>query len=355
MRKFLPGILLFIVSVQLIAAQPIQISEYQDPGKIFTITVPTDWHTLYIPFSGQRVFVFSVEKMSPEKMATRYNPKAMVLIKMVRMSSADSKLSLKDLAVRYFNYLQKMHKQKGMPYNYKITGNVKINGSLYIKTKITAGNTSMISFIGTHKGTFVELSGQADEKNKKEFLPLLQKIIHSFQYSNLPAPGPWKRVSCASGQIQLKVPSTWFVRREHSKDADQTFISREKIQKAKDIFRVGITINLFSDLRKFWKIGNHATEASLLYNWYQAMNSSMKKRNGQIYTISSRKISGLKAIYWERSYQADDKSYIQEYHLSIIRGFSIYDFIFEAPVMEFERYRPVFDDVINSIQVIPNK
>jgi len=317
MRKLFLGTLIFIVSMELIAAQKTGTSVFQDPGKVFSIKVPADWHMLYIPFSGERTFVFSVGKMTSEEMATGSNPKALVLVKMVRMSSADSKLALKDVAARYFKYLQEIYKQKNLPFTYKIGESVKIKGTVYVKTRIAAGNTAIRSFVTTHGGLFVELESQADKKTEKSFLPALQQALYSFQFQNIPVPGPERTILCAGNQLQLKVPSAWFVRRERSKDADQTFVSREKVEKPADIFHVGITINLFSDLRNFWKIDKQAKEASLLYNWYQAMNSSMKKRNGRIYAISSQNISGLKAVSWERSYQADDKSYIQEYHLIV--------------------------------------
>jgi len=346
---------LFAMAVSPVTGAPqkkIDLVKYTEPNQIFTLDRPAEWYVLAVPNVGQRSFIFSKQKRTAQDLTKAYKPEAELRIKLFRLNQDDMKMTREALVKRYMQYLTQVYKQLHFSLSYKIEEDQEISDRAASRVATYCKGTETDIWITTANGIFVKLTANYDSTVKQEAQPLLERMARSFQL--LPSPKPLSLVpfDIGIGDIHLQVPKKWHVNLWRQKSLAQFFISREKISKPKDMFEVGITINVFKDVTKTW--GKQGVSAgNFLSLWTKTFFKQTTDMHGKIFVFKTLDISGLPATFMERSYPYQGgclNGFIQEYHVSVMHGVTLIDMVLEAPVMEFENYRPTFDAIIKSLQ-----
>ena len=328
-------------------------TSFKDPNGAFTVNMPAGWHVIQIPHVGQRVTILSREERTADDLKTSYDPDAELMIKLFRMNQDDLSMSRQAIVDRYLEFLTQMYKQQ-FNLDLEITKgeDTTINGLACSTAHTVCGNTISDMWIATSDGIFVELKSSYDRDSEASAKSVLMQLARSFRLGERAPALKSTMIKATTRSIQFAAPAGWFVKRYDNDSAEQLFVSREKVEKPEDMFQVGISMNIFKDVRKIWDLDGPVDPEQVMRAWLDITVKSTRDNNGQFFAIELTRLGGLPMLKFERGFQGSTPGvFIHEYHVTIINGLTLIDMILEAPVMEFEQYRTTFDHAIQSLQV----
>ena len=153
------------------------------------------------------------------------------------------------------------------------------------------------------------------------------------------------------GDINIRYPEGWFMLEYLYKYPYQIFLSREKIEKPTDMFKVGISIIKW--YHQSWYMGLDKNEVdkslTLLMDEYNDNLSSSDKKIGERKNIM---LDGSRAILEEVSFFSAVTGFkIRVYQIFAMKDDVVMAITFEAPEIEFENYRQAFEESIKTAKI----
>jgi tetratricopeptide (TPR) repeat protein len=153
------------------------------------------------------------------------------------------------------------------------------------------------------------------------------------------------------GDINIRYPEGWFMLEYLYKYPYQIFLSREKIEKPTDMFKVGISIIKWYHQSWYMSLDKNEVDKSLtlLMDEYNDNLSSSDKKIGERKNIM---LDGSKGILEEVSFFSAITGFrIRVYQIFAMKDDVVVAITLEAPEIEFENYRQAFEESIQSAKI----
>lgn len=153
------------------------------------------------------------------------------------------------------------------------------------------------------------------------------------------------------GTFSLKVPENWYIIEKNYLDYNEVIITPEKIKSDSDYYNVGIRLsfnrNMFrnynvktpDDIINFWR--GSMEKNSKDYSYYQYIQQKLFTKSG----YTGRLFETLVQIH-------PNTTTLRFYELALSKEDVLFFAFFQAPSNQFEFFRKVFDNVIESISLL---
>lgn len=207
-----------------------------------------------------------------------------------------------------------------------------------------------LMFIGVHKGMFYSLL-VSHMLSSLEAKMQAEKIFDSFELGTLTDDFKKKTIEMSDGSLSIRLPKKWHVKHEQGQYDLRLFVSESKV-KDEERFDAGVRIRKFQGLDVLLKqdFKNNTERFSLLLKEASAPT--------QRYSRKLRFANWLSSTDGRDTYLAEINNkhrksgiYFTSVHYFIFKDKTVFQIIMEAPTLEFEKYRPVFDDAIQSVVI----
>ena len=156
------------------------------------------------------------------------------------------------------------------------------------------------------------------------------------------------------GDVSISYPEGWFVKEYIYNNPYSIFLSREKVEKVGDIYKVGISILKFYHHSWYVNVNLDDLEEYLNYMVHTYYNG-ITYSNKRIIEKDDLILGGVKFIMREISFDAPLGFRNKLYFLCAIKNDIYVQVMFEAPEHEFEDYRQVFDESARTMRLFSSE
>lgn len=339
---------LFTVLCSCVASNLPELVDFKEPLGYFQIPMPEDWNYLCAADLGSRIYIFTPQDVSADQLETVAEFEVVFLVKFSRIFERQHDQPLEEILQEYIDYQVAVFKEEELELEGEIMGPAKILGIDGALAKLKEPEGEGTLFLGKYGSMFIELNYACDYDKKDYYQPILDTMLEGFKLLDNKFSGEQRLWTNKRKNFSIMLPQAWHPREEVGGNIKQMFISRERLRTANDIFQVGVTVTEISSFSKL--IGRRVeSEQDIINIWYGALEEVSQRVPTVIYGFQEIKGENKNGIIFERSYMQD--SFIQEYHVILAKGDTVYDVVLEAPMMEFEIYRDLFLEAIESIKL----
>lgn len=156
------------------------------------------------------------------------------------------------------------------------------------------------------------------------------------------------------GDISIRHPEDWFIREYLYNNPYSIFLSREKVEKPTDLFKVGISIWKF--YHQSWYLELEPDDADKSLNFLiDDYNKSVTYPNKKIEAKESVVIDGAPALREEISFDTLAGYRDRILLIYVMKDDVIVKFMCEAPETEFEQYREFFEESIKTAKLFSSE
>lgn len=323
----------------------------QVPYGYFEIPLPEGWHYLSLEHLAERQYFFTPEPVTQQQLQEGVDLGASFQIRILALDvpglgSPVATMLQEDLAHRIQIYRDHGVTLEGRPAGPEVIAGIEGETAL-----LSQEDDEEFLFLGRKGHLLYEIDYAYKREQKDRYLPVLQQMAAGLRLLTPETPGEAGVFRDTNGSFSAELPADWYPMGESEPEA-QFFVSRERMMSTTDAFTVGACFRKVPGLSQ--RLSNYrlSTDWEAVAFWTSVVTREQKGLEQKILAI--RSIPGeIKAgVVLERSYRFESAPYyVQELHLIRVRDDTLYEVILEAPVMEFELYRPVFDRAIQTLQL----
>lgn len=219
----------------------------------------------------------------------------------------------------------------------------------YTATLTLPNESPSFLFLGLRDKLAYEIQYQCGLDLDSKYNSLLLKMIEGIQLLDYANNEELAEFSDSNNQFSIRLPKSWSATDRDDGKVAQLWVSRELIINEDDTFKVGVTITKIRNASKNFK--NVKSDLDLVKQWSSLVLLPSETIMAELHSFQDGvKISGKSGFMAERSIIIKGSDfYAQEYRIILAKNDDLYEIIMEAPVMEFEVFREVFNKAINSL------
>ena len=351
MRKSYCLLLLLLFTSVVFAGKEPGFSAFTVPYDYFVISLPDGWEFLCTDWFGERNYLFSPVKVTRSEIEQGVDLEAFFKVKICRVPDNMLNLPPKELIKRNIEHMENVYKQAGYNLRGEIGGArtiMGINGYTASLFSEEDENPSFL-FLGVKGELGYQIFYGCDADKALQYNPLLLKMLEGMQLLDYASKEELTGFRDSNNQFFIKLPKSWSMKEKDDGKTAQLFVSREAIINKDDFYKVGVTITKIRNASTIF--ANTGSDLDLVKQWGSIVIPPSQNIDVELHAFRGDvNIAGKTGFLVERSFVIKGFNvYTQEYRLILAKNNNLYDIVMEAPVMEFEIYREVFNEAINSL------
>lgn len=353
MKKILFFIVLnLILGTNLPIFASVTLAKYLEPNNAFELLMPKNWKVTPFEYFGEKQYFFTAATLDVKEFVENgIDIESIFWIKLNRIETSYSKKPFSVIVQNYIKFRKNLYKKHGAVVKVKIGKHRIINGHDFVEIFLNQRGEKTLILFGVKLNYAYELAYDYKKNKEKKWKPIFEQMLKSFKFLAPSNKEELKTFSSMDESISIDLPVDWFLYENYYPKSLNIYISRESNIVGQKHFQVGVKIfKIFNGLD--WLSIHHSITNVKLFSIF--LNSLIESKIKQeTYSFEVLDISNCKFVFLEKSLMLDKyKYYVQRIDLfTVTENGKIYHFIFEAPVMEFEKYRPIFEKAINSIKI----
>ncbi len=324
-------------------------TQFVVPDNYFELPVPDGWEFVSVEWLGERTYLFSPSKVTREELERGVDLEASFKVKISRMPEEMLSLTSKELMELNIEHLENGYRQGGYDIQCELGEEKTLMGIDGYTASLTIdnGNPDFL-FIGLQGKLAYEVQYSCDADKVAKYDPLLFKMLEGMRLLDYTKKEEVVRFKDDNNQFSLLLPRSWSMKQVDDGKVAQLFISREAIKKDDDLFKVGVTITKIRQASNNFK--NVRSDSDLVKLWGSLVLYPTEDMDMNLFEFKEAEIDGKFGFVAERSIHIKGFDfYEQEIHIILAKDDNLYNVVLEAPVMEFEAYRNIFNQAIDSL------
>lgn len=330
-------VILLLIPVSIQAAD---LTPYYD-GQ-YTISIPSDWHIIDQALYGERIMFATAVPVSASEMlgASGVDVPSMLAVTVSRLPVSMQGQPLERYAAMVLDrYAELVHGAGRKFHVLQQPAPSVLSGSPAVRATFVQDDTMTVTAMVVRGGYMFRVDVSYKTTLAHKYESLVTDVLSSFTVADLP-PMP-NLITYATNVASVPMPRDWHqldYARNH-----QAFVSREEIRSESDLFLVGVTMFAINDFAR--RYGTPPNDIGRMYQlWLSALIQALETTdpNGQVLDVTLVRVDGIESLLFESTFLAHTGEMIQTFSLTTVKGSTLYNATFEAPVDEFYLYRAAF-------------
>lgn len=332
-------------------AAAVDFATFQAPHGYFELPVPKGWHFLSFDHLAERQYLFTSEAVTLEQLQQGVDLDACFAVRILGLESRHALTPLGDLLEEDLDHRIATYREHGRKLEGRATGPQTLAGLEGTAAFLWQDDDDEHLFLGRKGHLLYEIGYSYKREKKDSYLPILQEMAAGLA---LLEPEPSVKTGVfrdSTGSFSVELPDEWYPMSEGDQDT-HFFVSRERVMASTDAFTVGASFRKVPRLSERLPKYRLTSDREIVEFWAGVVLQEQKGFSQKVLDIRGASIGDKGGVVIERSFHFGSAPYyVQELHLILAKNDTLYEVILEAPVMEFELYRPAFNRAIETLEL----